>query len=136
MCGKTGALVASKTVEYQILQGVEKNTFAKEIFSLCMDPLCEMAYFSADYGYLYLIRQIKSSLDYKEETLIKYVCYCQEITYDDVKKSVNNFGVTTIKEFFRYKKPIIVEVCKEKNPFGCSCIADIKKIIDDELKSK
>lgn len=136
MCGTTGALVPYQTVEYQIKEDIEPKSLSMEVFSLCMDPICDMAYYSADYGYLYFTHHIKAMLDHKDETVKKYVCYCQEITYDEVKKAVNNEGIKTIKAFFKYRKPVIVERCKVINPFGCSCIADIKKIIEDELYPK
>jgi hypothetical protein len=135
MCGTVGALVASQTVEYQVNQELEPRQFHQEIFSLCMNPRCEMAYYSADYGYLYLLRDIKAELDHKEETQEKYICYCQKITYDQVRAAVLDQGVRSTKAFFKNRPPVIVEKCLQVNPFGCSCLADIKKLIDETCAS-
>lgn len=131
MCGHRGALVSSQTVAFQLINSLEPSLLTAEIMSLCMNPECEMAYYSADYGYLYLIRDIKTPLDHKAQTKVKYVCYCQKITYDAVKEAVRDQGISSVKEFFKGKEAVIVEKCKQVNPFGCSCIADIKKVIEE-----
>jgi len=133
MCGKTGALVSSKTVESLVLEVLDKNELYQEIMSLCMDKECEMAYFSADYGYLFLQRNIKVPLDYKNDVVERYACYCKNITVNDVIKAVKKEGVRNIKELFRYQTPIITAECKEKNPFGFCCMPDINKMIEEIL---
>jgi len=136
MCGTTGALVNSKTVESISKVSFEACHYPLEIFSLCMEPSCEMAYYSADYGYLLLQRDIKVPLDYKDDVEDRYACYCNNITIDQVRHAVLKEHISTVKEFFKYQKPIIVENCKTKNPFGCCCIPDIKKMIEDILNEK
>lgn len=101
-----------------------------EIFSLCMSNDCEMAYFSADYGYLYLLRDVSTPIDFKDESTIKYACYCHEITIDELRHAVLNEGINNAKAFLR-NKPVIVERCQQSNPFGCHCMADINKMIDE-----
>ncbi|MCH4890058.1 (2Fe-2S)-binding protein [Acidaminobacter sp. JC074] len=129
MCGKTGYLVPSQTVE-KLVGNLEPGVFKLEIFSLCMDQACEMAYFSADYGYLYLQRQIKVPLDYKEDADKKYACYCHEITLDALRHAVLKEGASSVKDVLK-KKPVIVSQCQSNNPFGCSCLADMNKRIEE-----
>lgn len=131
MCGTTGALVPSETVESLIEKEVEKHQYKYEIFSLCMDPVCEMAYYSADYGYLYLQRDIKTAIDFKEDSKEKYACYCHKITIDDVRKAVKEQHVRSVKELFMSHQPIIVSACVKSNPFGCTCMGDISKMIEE-----
>lgn len=131
MCGTTGALVSSRTVENIVIENIEEGTLKYEILSLCMDKKCEMAYFSADYGYLYLQSGLKTPLDYKADVEIRYVCYCKKITVSQLKVAVLEEGAKTIKDVFRFHSPVIVEECKTKNPFGYCCMPDIKKMIDD-----
>lgn len=130
MCGTTGALVKSKTVERLVEKDIEDNLFKYEIFSLCMDKACEMAYFSADYGYLYLQRDVKTPIDFKDDAEVKYACYCHQITIDDVREAVLKHHARTVKDIMLHQ-PIIVEKCQHHNPFGCSCMADIKKMIEE-----
>jgi len=136
MCGKTGALVKSSTVKSLSNTINEDCVYAIELFSLCMDPTCEMAYFSADYGYLLLQRDIKVPLDYKDDAESRYACYCKEITLEQVKQAVIKDHIRTVKEFFKYQSPVIVEKCLSENPFGCCCIPDIKKMIEDIITEK
>lgn len=133
MCGTIGALVSSKTVENILIDELEIDFLKYEIMSLCMDKDCDMAYFSADYGYLYFQNSLKVPLDYKRETKCRYVCYCKKITVDQLKDFVIKDGAKTIKDVFRFQSPIIIEECKISNPFGFCCIPDIKKMIDDIL---
>jgi len=133
MCGTIGALVNSKTVENIVIDEIEEGVLKHEILSLCMDKGCEMAYFSADYGYLYLQSGLKVSLDYKSDVEVRYACYCKKLTVEQLKNLVLKEGARTIKDVFRFYSPIIVEECKIKNPFGYCCIPDVKKMIDDIL---
>lgn len=130
MCGSVGALVPSKTVESLINVRLE-SPLTLEIFSLCMSADCEMAYFSADYGYLYLQRDISVPIDFKDDADVKYACYCNEITIDDIRHAVIKEHASSIKDIFRFKGKVIVEKCKVTSPFGCSCIADINKMIEE-----
>lgn len=130
MCSRTGALVDSKTVENLLTKDVEKGIFEKEIFSLCMDEACEMAYFSADYEYLFLQRQVKTPLDFKQDADIRYACYCKRITYDQVKHAVLFEGAKSAKDILRYHGPVKVEECKLENPLGFCCMPDLNKMID------
>lgn len=134
MCGTVGALVESDTVESMIREEVEKGSFTREIFSICMDEICEMAYFSADYGFLYLQRDIQVPLDFKQDAQIKYACYCKKITVEQLERAVKLENARKIKDIFKFQSPIIVEECKLKNPFGFCCVPDVKKTIDDLLK--
>lgn len=134
MCGTKGALVSSKTVENLIQDPVENGLFEREIFSLCMDKDCEMAYFSADYGFLFLQRQIKVSLDYKEDVAVKYICYCNQVTEESVRKAVVDFGCRTVKEVLKNRGPVITEKCRIENPFGYCCMPDIKRLIEEVVK--
>lgn len=131
MCGTRGALVSSGTVEALIEEAVDTGAYDLEIFSLCVDPICEMTYFSADYGYLYLKRNIKVALDYKEDTEDKYLCYCNEITKDQVTRLVKLNPNLTIKELFDKRGLIKPEKCRKKNPFGFCCLPDIKRFMED-----
>jgi bacterioferritin-associated ferredoxin len=131
MCGTTGALVKSKTVESLVNQDIDEGSFKYEIFSLCMDKTCEMVYFSADYGYLYLQRDVVMPIDFKEDAEIKYACYCHQITIDDVRKAVLKHHASSVKDIFMSHQRIIVEKCQSNNPIGCSCMADIKKMIEE-----
>ena len=134
MCGTKGALVTSKTVENLLIEDIESGLFDKEIFSLCMDKDCEMAYFSADYGYLYLQRQIKVYLDYKEDAPVKYICYCNRVTEESVRRAVCDYGCRTVKEVLKNRGPVITEKCRVENPFGYCCMPDIKRLIDEVIK--
>lgn len=130
MCGVKGLRVSSKTVEHLSREKNEPLTYANEVFSLCLDPGCEMAYFSADYGYLIFQSHLKVELDYKEGIQNSYICYCHEIDYKTLKRKVQLEGLRDFKALFGSKEKIIVEKCKLNNPFDCSCVADIQKYIE------
>ena len=130
MCGVKGLRVSSKTVEHLSTEKIESCSYDLEIFSLCLDPGCEMAYFSADYGYLIFQSHLKVELDHKEGVQNPYICYCHKIDYKTLKRKVQREGLREFKELFESKEKIIVEKCKLNNPFDCSCVADIQKYIE------
>lgn len=134
MCGRRGTLVKSQTVKSLAISDIDED-LRLEIFSLCMDPRCEMAYYSADYGHLYLQRNLKKPLDFKELSEVRYACYCHEITIDQLRHMVLKENARTIKDIF-FKKPIIVDQCIKNNPFGCSCMPDVMKMVEEILQGK
>ena len=89
MCGTKGALVSYKTVQH-LRYRPYKDDLRGEIFSLCMHKDCEMAFYSADYGYLSLQRDINTPIDFKADSKEKYICYCNRITLDEIKHAVLN----------------------------------------------
>ncbi len=135
MCGTSGALVSHETVQY-LRSEPYKEDLRLEIFSLCMHPDCEMAYYSADYGYLTLQREMTTPIDFKADASEKYACYCNKITIDDIRHAVLKEHASHIKDIFRFRGPIIVEKCKLNSPFGCSCIADINKMMEEIKQGK
>jgi len=136
MCGKIGALVSSKTVSHLVYEDVSEKNFAIEIFSLCVDPSCEMAYYSADYGYLYLSRDVAVPLDYKDGVDVSYLCYCNQITKAQVRQMVAKNPDLKVKEVFSARGKILTEKCKLENPFGYCCLPDIHRYIEDVVAGR
>lgn len=134
MCGMKGLRVQSSTVEYLSLESLEDCKYIQEVFSLCLDPGCEMAYYSADYGYLVFQSHLKVELDHKDDVSKKYICYCHKIEYKTLRKKVETQGLRNAKDLFLNHQKIIVENCKVENPFNCCCIPDIQKKIEEYLK--
>lgn len=133
MCGVTGLRVDSATVKHLSLQPIEGCYYPQEIFSLCLDPACQMAYYSADYGYLVFQSHLGVALDHKDDAGEKYICYCHKISYAFLKDRVQNHGLVSFKGLFKATDKIIVEKCKRENPFNCCCIPDIQKKIEEYL---
>jgi len=94
-----------------------------------------MAYYSADYGYLVFQDHIRVPLDHKEGVKEKYICYCHQITYDDLEDRVIHRGLRQAKDLFMPHQKVLVSKCRQENPFDCSCLADIQKKIEEHLRS-
>lgn len=132
MCGSSGTVVKSLTVES--IANLERSSLQKEIMSACMNEECEIVYFSSTFYPLIFEREIKTEIAYKSGSKNKYICYCHKITKSDIVDSILKGKKRTVKEIIYPHGDIIFNECEKKHPLGCSCVKDIRVIIDEILK--
>lgn len=56
------------------------------------------------------------------------ICYCKNITKDEIEKAINN-GADTIKRIQEETQACTGNQCKELNPKGVCCSTEILKMI-------
>lgn len=54
----------------------------------------------------------------------EYVCYCNKVTEEDIKKAVEN-GAETIQEVIKNTGAMVNANCKVNNPKGVCCYPDM-----------
>lgn len=129
LCSKKGASVKLETVKSIIKKN--KKVSMKENFYLCENPDCDAVYFS-DRSVFYK-KDLKIDIDFKKDAETKYACYCNKLTYDEVKKIVKKYKKTDWAFVVKMAKGKINKCdCLHKNPYGSCCTSNsFKKAVEE-----
>jgi bacterioferritin-associated ferredoxin len=128
LCKETGQHVKNITVKHLIKQELIDRIGAEDYF-LCMNSICDVAYYSAT-GTGFKKRDIKIPLWFKDDAKPKYVCYCSEITEEQVIKAVIEQDMTDMATIRQLYDPGAKCQCHLKNPTGKCCSEVFSRAID------
>jgi DNA gyrase/topoisomerase IV subunit B len=110
----------------QIKQGDE--------FFLCMDGKCDTSYFNRKGDLLLRAEDIKVPLWYKDKENKKTACYCNNISFEQVREQVTKNGKTIWRDIVSaYRKKPICK-CDLLNPTGGCCTDTFYAVINAALK--
>lgn len=135
VCGKKGVSVKSETVKSIIKKN--KKVSLNENFYLCENANCNVLYFSNND--IFYTKDSNIDIDFKKSSKTKYACYCNKLSYNEVREIV--------KKYIKYDWAFVVKTakgkiaksdCLHKNPYGSCCISNsFKKAVKEScLKFK
>lgn len=105
----------------------------KENFYICLNPDCKISYFTD--SKTYKTSDTVVPIDFKSDSKIKYACYCNKLTYEEVAFAVKNKKAKNWAEVVKVVKgKINPSKCIEKNPFGSCCTSNSFKRAMDEAR--
>ncbi len=120
-CPACGTL--SPEVERATVMAILKKTVklpADGVFSVCVNPACGVAYFSG--GRTWAVKDAAVPLDFKKGAKVRYACYCNKLTYEEVTQVYKRTGAVNWAEVVKAAKGAVKpSKCAEKNPFGKCC---------------
>lgn len=104
------------------LETVKSLSKEKEIdgeFYLCTGKTCKVTYFND----IYLLEKedLNTKIWFKEDLKDFIVCYCHNITLDDIIKTTKETNLQTKEEIIKYLNKNQSTDCLHKNPLGQSC---------------
>lgn len=136
VCGKPGIDVPNETVKNLVKPFYTEQISEDLDFKLCISRPCKVAYYSGE-AVIYK-DQIKVPIWFKHEANPYMVCYCKEITLEDIINAVNNMDEEiNQKSVVRYlNKENINSDCKKENPTGKCCSQLFENAINYALKKK
>lgn len=139
VCGKTGFYVPFETV-YHLVNDFTKDqlkNYENEDFFICTHRPCKIAYYTDKQSRIFL-NQIKVPIWFKFDKDRYVICYCRDITLDDVKEAINHIGTDiTKKKVIQYLgKEDIKTNCLHNNPTGICCDRLFDNAIEYILKQK
>lgn len=125
-CEAKGISVGLKTLKHLLKEDVLRDIIEERAYSFCRNPDCEIVYFSGDS--LFTKEKLKVRLGVKEKEPPIPICYCFNITREDILKVIKEKGRSTASE--RIKKEIKASGCDcdIKNPSGRCCLGDVMKV--------
>ena len=132
-CGKDGLEVDRITVIIHTKES--KWPITDEIFFYCENPRCKTVYFTASGSQVFLKTDLKSRVTFKESTSPKPLCYCKQVTEEDVVRAIEH-GASTLEEVKKKTGIGGGGFCKYTNPMGRCCSRNYMPFIQNQLKKK
>ncbi len=87
---------------------------------VCLNRKCEVIYF--DDKLAYIKEDVRKPIWFKEDISNMMVCYCYEITLQEIIKVVKETGITDKQEIIKYLgKEKNKKDCIHENPIGKDC---------------
>lgn len=98
-----------------------KSTLRYDAFFLCVDHICDVAYYAANKTIM--VSALKVPLWYKKSCRNRMICYCRQITLNDVFHAVRELGAeATPTQVVRFlNKENEEKACLYKMPTGKDC---------------
>ena len=98
-----------------------------------MNEECCVVYFNTDLGIPYSKQQVKVPIWFKKDANPKYICYCNQITEQQIIEAIINNGAGKLKDIIRITGAMKNGKCEMNNPLGRCCSPLIQEIINKEL---
>ncbi|WP_078809228.1 hypothetical protein [Selenihalanaerobacter shriftii] len=128
-CGEEGKGVPFDVIKTFINKDLRRDITNGE-FYICLNSKCKTAYYNKNGDYLFSINGIQKPIWFKEGSKPKIACYCNDITYEQVKKAVNQYDLRSWKEIVLHYNEKIICKCSKLNPTGECCSDNFNKVID------
>ena len=120
-CGNKGMNVEFDTVFKLSNEYLRHTLSVDEQFYLCTNPCCNVAYYTLE-GRIIETDNVNVDIWYKKNRTKFIVCYCRDISLDDVVLAVDkltDINIDTIVHFLQ--KDDIHTDCIHHNPTGLTC---------------
>ena len=134
ICSQKGVAVPIVTVRNLIKPGKKSLIKAGKKYFLCMNSSCPTSYFDKPGSTVFGLEDLKVELWYKTKAKKKIACYCNNITFDQVREQVMKNNKTTWEEIVgAYRKKPITK-CEILNPTGNCCFEFFYGMVNSALK--
>ncbi len=118
VCQKNGILVPNDTV---IALTNSLNIMMNQKHYICVNPICDVVYFSED-DRVIKKEEVKVDVWFKKHNKNYIVCYCRNITLQDIMHSVIKDNIETKDEIIKHlNKENVKTNCLINNPLGKDC---------------
>ena len=133
VCGQDSVMVTIPLVG-NLLKVDKKGEFVKDDkYFICMDSDCSVSYFGSKGKPIFKTEDLKVPLWYKKCVEKKIACYCNNITFEQVREQVMA-GKKSWKEIVgAYRKKPSCK-CNLLNPSGNCCTSVFYDVVNNVLK--
>jgi bacterioferritin-associated ferredoxin len=132
-CGRSGAEVEKITVAAHARESAWP--LGEEVFFHCSAAGCEVIYFTASGGRVLTKAEVKSRVTFKESTSPRPLCYCKQVTEEDVVAAIEQ-GAITLEEVRKVTGIGGGGHCSITNPAGKCCSRNYRPFIERELAKR
>ncbi len=133
-CGKPGAEVPNTVLRSNLKPNTYKKTILEDDFNICMNPSCNVAYYTTKRNQLIDKSELKRELYFKEGTQRAIICYCNNIDRDQIETVVTQHHITDWDEAMGFYRNKVQEKCEILNPTGLCCRNLFEEVVE-EIKS-
>lgn len=93
-----------------------------------------MAYYDADS--IFYKKDMLIPIWFKKDADPKYICYCNQVTENQIIDAVLNNGAENIQDIIKLTGAMKKANCEVNNPLGKCCSPFIQSTIEKALKTK
>lgn len=105
-------------------------------YRICLNEDCDVVYYDLDGNVILKKQDIKIPIWYKKDASPKYICYCNQVTEEQIINAVLNDGAKNIKDIIRLTGAMKNGKCEVSNPLGKCCSPIIQETINKALNIK
>lgn len=105
-------------------------------YRICLNEDCDVAYYDLNVNVIFKKQDMKIPIWYKKDANPKYICYCNQVTEEQIINAVLNEGAKDIKDIVRLTGAMKNGKCEINNPLGKCCSPIIQETINKALKMK
>lgn len=134
-CDNPSEQVKLNTVKHLVKDNMVEKLNSQNTYHICRDADCDVAYYSND-GLVFYKKDIRVPIWFKSDANPKYVCYCSEVTEEQVMNAVVNGGARNLKDVIKLTGAMKNGQCEINNPTGKCCSPVIQVVIELALESK
>ncbi len=132
-CGIEGKIVGIKTLRNLITGG---GVIDSENYRFCATSDCPVVYYDSNGSTTFRKEDLIVRVGLKETVPPIPVCYCFEITEENIREEIYGTGNSTVYQRIRAEVEAGRCACEIKNPSGRCCLPFVKKTEEILLQEK
>ncbi len=105
-------------------------------YHICLNEVCDVVYYDLEENLILRNKDMKIPIWYKKDADPKYICYCNQVTEQQIINAVVNDGAKDMKDIIRITGAMKNGECEIKNPLGECCGSVIQETIKQALYNK
>lgn len=133
-CKGPAEAVKAGTVKHLVLADLAAKV-NEGAYYICLSEGCYLVYFDLAGDVFFWRDQIKLPVWYKKDADPKYICYCNQVTEQQIIDAVLKGGAKNIKDVARLTGAMRENNCELNNPLGRCCLPVIQSVIDRAISA-
>ena len=135
ICNRDTQEVKTITVKHFVIDSLVGKVH-EDNYRICLNEDCDVVYFDLEKNVIFKNQDIKIPIWYKKDANPKYICYCNQVTEQQIINAVLDDGAKNIKDIIRLTGAMKNGKCEINNPIGKCCSPFIQDTINKILKQK
>lgn len=126
-CKAEGRPVGLKTLMHLVREEL-KVSVGNGNYRFCVTPNCPAVYYDTEGSMIFHKEDLITRVGLKESSPPIVVCYCSNITEEDIMEEIRKTGRSTASQRIRVEIKARSCACEINNPSGRCCLGDIEKV--------
>ncbi len=125
-CNEAQNITSYQTVLHHLAQPYSHALSEDNGYYFCKNNQCDVVYFDTK-GTLFELGDVRGKIGEKDHSPKRQICYCFDVTFDQVEAEIEEHGFSSIKEFVKSQTKLKNCACEIRNPTGKCCLINFPK---------
>ena len=121
-CEQIQKSVTIETLLHNIVSPLNQ-TIDEQNYFFCSNSACKTVYFGEN-GKQFRVESIRGEVGQKQTSNSRIICYCFDVTAQQVLNEIENTGESSSKKFVISQTKAKLCACDIRNPSGTCCLAN------------